>query len=139
MALANVFSEAADSCWPLAVICDSCARAKSTRYVRRKKVRQAILKQSKRDFVNVTDIVDDESSADDYEADDVDDELDTSTTTAVTVGRLRDIAKAQPLSNTISIIFTDLKGPFKTAGLGNEISLSKVTLSPICVICWMLS
>jgi hypothetical protein len=45
-------------------ICDSCARAKSTRYVRRKKVRQAILKQSKRDFVNVTDIVDDESSAD---------------------------------------------------------------------------
>ena len=102
-------------------ICDSCARAKSTRYVRRKKVRQAIAKQSKRDFANVTDIVDDVSCADEYEDGDMDDESQTSSTTAVTIGRLRDIAKAQPLSNSISIIFTDLKGPFKTAGLGNEI------------------
>jgi hypothetical protein len=92
-------------------VCDSCTRAKSTRYVRRKKVRQAIAKQSKRDFANVTDIVDNASSVDEYEDGDMDDESQTSSTTAVTIGRLRDIAKAQPLSNSISIIFTDLKGP----------------------------
>ena len=88
-------------------ICDSCARAKSTRYVRRKKVRQAIIKQSKRNFVNVTDIMDDESSADEYETEDMDEELHTSTTTAVTVGRLRDIARLN-LCLTLFLLFLQI-------------------------------
>ena len=39
----------------------------------------------------------------------------------VPVGQSRDIAKAQPITNTISLIFTDIKGPFKVPGLGGEI------------------
>ena len=39
----------------------------------------------------------------------------------IPVGYPRDIAKAQPSSNTISCIFTDLKGPFATAGLKGEL------------------
>jgi hypothetical protein len=41
----------------------------------------------------------------------------------IPVGYPRDIAKAQPSSNTISciFIFTDLKGPFATAGLKGEL------------------
>ena len=113
------------------------------------------MKQSKRDFVNVTDIVDDDSSEEEYEDDDMGEESHTSTTTAVTIGRLRDIAKAQPLSNSISIIFTDLKGPFRTVSATRymhrvllkaiqsfyavTISLSRVTPFLICVICWRSS
>jgi len=37
------------------------------------------------------------------------------------VGRLRDLASAQPLVNTISIMFTDIKGPFKVPGLHGEV------------------
>ena len=50
----------------------------------------------------------------------------------VPVGQSRDIAKAQPITNTISLIFTDIKRPFKVPGLGGEIyaqSLLKQTLS----------
>jgi hypothetical protein len=39
----------------------------------------------------------------------------------VPVGYPRDIAKAQPVTNTITCIFTDLKGPFATAGLKGEV------------------
>ena len=39
----------------------------------------------------------------------------------VPVGQSRDIAKAQPITNTISLMFTDIKGPFKVPGLGGEI------------------
>ena len=37
------------------------------------------------------------------------------------VGRLRDLASAQPLSNSISVMFTDIKGPFKVPGLKGEV------------------
>ena len=37
------------------------------------------------------------------------------------VGRLRDLASAQPLLNTIPIMFTDIKGPFKVPGLKGEV------------------
>ncbi len=39
----------------------------------------------------------------------------------VPVAQARDISKAQPISNTISLIFTDIKGPFKVPGLKGEI------------------
>ena len=39
----------------------------------------------------------------------------------VPVGQACDISKAQPISNTISLIFTDIKRPFKVPGQGGEI------------------
>ena len=39
----------------------------------------------------------------------------------VPVDYLRDSAKAQPVTNTITCMFTDLKGPFATAGLKGEV------------------
>ena len=37
------------------------------------------------------------------------------------VGRLRNLASVQPLSNTIPIIYTDIKGPFKVPDLQGEV------------------
>ena len=91
-------------------LCDPCVRAKSTKYVRRKKARLSSVSQS--------DVNDDDSPVvydDDvyvFEIEHVD----------VPVGCYpRDIAKAQPVTNTISCIFTDLKGPFPIAGLKGEL------------------
>jgi hypothetical protein len=39
----------------------------------------------------------------------------------IPVGRPRDIAEAQPTLNNIICIFTDVKGPFKTAGIKGEV------------------
>ena len=39
----------------------------------------------------------------------------------VPVGRACDIAKTQPIYSNISIVFTDLKGPFPTTGTKSEV------------------
>ena len=41
--------------------------------------------------------------------------------TDVPVGQPRDVAQAQPISNTISMLFTDVKGPMTPAGTKGEV------------------
>jgi hypothetical protein len=99
-------------------LCDSCVRAKSTKYVRRKKARKNNLRQSAKKSIrqkSQEDVLLDPPEFLDHS--DSDSGLDS----VVPVGRPRDIAKAQPTSNSISILYTDLKGPFKTAGLKGEV------------------
>ena len=98
-------------------LCDSCVRAKSTKYVRRKKARKNKLRQSGKQslkqpteddvMLDAPQLLEDSDSDSDRED--------------VPIGRPRDIAKAQPKSNSISILYTDLKGPFKTPGLKGEV------------------
>ena len=91
--------------------CDPCVRAKSTKYVRRKKARLSNVSQSN---------VDDSDVPVMYDDDDDDDMLDVDAV-EVPGGDPRDIAKAQPVTNTITCMFTDLKGPCATAGLKGEV------------------
>ena len=96
-------------------MCDPCVRAKSTKYVRRKKARLSNVSQSNVDDFDAPVMYDDE-----YDDDDDNDVLDVDAV-EVPVGYPRDIAKAQPVTNTITCMFTDLKGPFATAGLKGEV------------------
>ena len=99
-------------------LCDSCVRAKSIKYVRCKKARKNNLRQSAKKSIrqkSQEDVMLDPPEFLDHS--DSDSGLDS----VVPVGRPRDIAKAQPTSNSISILYTDLKGPFKTAGLKGEV------------------
>jgi hypothetical protein len=92
-------------------LCDPCVKAKSTKYVRRKKARLSHMSQSTVDDDDIPvlyDDVDDDDVLDDAHVE-------------VPVGYPRDIAKAQPVTNTITCIFTDLQGPFATAGLKGEV------------------
>jgi hypothetical protein len=96
-------------------LCDPCVRAKSRKYVKRMKLRQSHLRQSKvvvgdspehyDALMDPSDLIriagDDESDGEGVD---------------VPVGCARDIAKAQPMFSNTPIIFTDLKGPFPTPG-----------------------
>ena len=78
--------------------------SKSTKYVRRKRPRHSHLSQSAATscISNDADPLMDEPELVDDDADIVD----------VPIGRARDIAKAQPLTPNIPIIFTDLKSHY---------------------------
>ena len=113
-------------------ICDACARSKSTKYTGRTMVHQDVVKQRGRGRrLNVTDIEDPESSDLEFVSDDEETPEENNGPAVMSskehslltlrVGRLRDLASAQPLVNTISIMFTDIKGPFKVPGLHGEV------------------
>ena len=109
-------------------ICDACARAKSTKYTGRTLVHQDVVKQ-RGQRLNVTDIEDPEPPEEQFVSDDEQIEEDnepvetdrTTSLLAIRVGRLRDLASAKPLTNSISIMFTDMKGPFKVPGLKGKL------------------
>jgi hypothetical protein len=98
-------------------LCDSCVRAKSTKYIRRKKARNTHLQQSNQSKSSQIS----HDGEDSYESVDESDGGNEIKLTDVPVGRSRDIAKAQPLTNSIPIMYTDLKGPFPTAGIKGEL------------------
>ena len=111
-------------------ICDSCARGKSTKFIRRATVKQTHLHQRGQTLKlgNFSNPRDDElSDGDEFDVEsywaDHDEHalLTRKYHITVPVGQTRDIARAQPITNTISLMFTDIKGPFKVPGLGGEI------------------
>ncbi len=109
-------------------LCDSCARGKSIKYIRRPAVKQNSLSKRGQILNSVKHKhsydVDSEHPYYMYCVWEVEDEhalLTTSTVIAIAVSSARAISKAQPLSNTIFLVFTDIKGLFKVSGLDGEI------------------
>ena len=119
--IAGVPSAAAKRSKQSRSLCDACVRAKSHRHprrLRRKKNKKTSLPQSDLQ-TSVPDLVED--------SDEDSDEYDESAIfrgynrTDVPVGQPRDIAQAQPVSNSISMLFTDVKGPMTPAGTKGEV------------------
>ena len=101
-----------------ACVCDACARAKSTKYPKNSKTSAsnviAIHPNQLQSLEN-----DEEDTTSDFGSD-TDDKNITDNILPVH-STPRDIAIARPLKNSISLICTDNKGPFRIAGLNGEI------------------
>jgi len=101
-----------------ACLCDACARAKSTKYPKNSKTSArnviAIHPNQLHSLEN-----DEEDTASDFESDA--DEKNIADNMLPLHSTPRDVAIARPLKNSISLICTDTKGPFRIAGLKEEI------------------
>ena len=129
-------------------LCDPCVRAKSTKYVKRKRLRPSTLRQSNLNVGNSIEHHDALMDPPDLIAGD--DESD-GEGVDVPVGRARDIAKAQPIFSNIPIIFTDLKAERKAkcmhkasskviqSSSAGTIFRTKAKLWKICETCWKTS
>ena len=101
-------------------LCDACVRAKSHRHPRRLKRKNKKTSLPQSDLQHSVPALTENSDEDS-------DEYDESAIfrgfnrTDVPVGRPRDIAQAQPVINTISMLFTDVKGPLTPAGTKGEV------------------
>ena len=98
-------------------LCDACARAKSTKYPKNSKTNASNIIA-----INPNQLHPLENDEEDNTSDCGSDGANSVTENVVPVqSSAREIAIARPLKNTISLICTDTKGPFRIAGLKGEI------------------
>ena len=100
-------------------LCDACARAKSTKYPKNSKTSASNIIAIRPNQLHSLEN-DEGDTTSDFESD-ADDKNKAEILLPSKHSTARDIAIARPLKNSISLICTDTKGPFRIAGLKGEI------------------